>query len=781
MDKTYAPLPPQKIQYRIKNAAKKTANKIIGTPGRIKNACTKRMRGYKAVTTITIIMWGILGTSEAAPAPHISAVNNRDGFIATPNAPITAFGESIGEGIFGGATASLIFDFDFKLTCKSLEDLKHNMHTYAKYNKYKIYWGANENIPAQTLDQMKHKLSSRDYELTTKLFKRANLANMCAQLELMLKEKEFNVIDFYEKTEEGKKLAPRREALLRRNARTNQQGISPNPRHLPNYRGRRDEAAEMQEQTGSGLRQKREPGAILLGSIIVSLVLGFSLAGIQQNVQEAERDTLIKVAKTNWEAGKANKQLAEVIRDLERHMQAETDHIRAMARIDTALDLAQRNIESTIRVLDQASMGVFSIETLIDFDIRKAQAELTRKAEERNLEVLPTAAAQWGSSMATFLSTKNGVKISLTVPLFDASNKMTIYKFAHVATLKVEETFGKIAQHSYDYVGISANGLYWKPLSAAELLACHKMSGAYVCADNSITWRTLEDNKQAPVQGRSDAWCLYGLFKKNVPMIKRHCQLEKSDGQSIDQVSSVSVLIGSPDKRATAIITCPTGVARGGSIILHTNEVVTLNPECYLETEGYRINPTFSAFFVEDLSLHHARPIPLEMLRDILDFKESEATQKLKEKINKAVADAADVEQMAKQVYEEAEDKLGSKHRAWNIANTVAVGIVYAVVAWQAYSICKNKAKIIEETIPIVKSMAETAFGNQKMDRKRPGHRSRSPSPEDMYREIEAEHNVGRNNKHKERAEAAAAAGPPTPPNRGAMPRTNIPTRNATQ
>ena len=77
--------------------------------------------------------------------------------------------------------------------------------------------------------------------------------------------------------------------------------------------------------------------------------------------------------------------------------------------------------------------------------------------------------------------------------------------------------------------------------------------------------------------------------------------------------------------------------------------------------------------------------------------------------------------------------------------------------------------------------MAETAFGNQKADRKRPSHRSRSPSPEDMYREIEAEHNVGRNNKHKERAEAVAAAGPPTPPNRGAMPRTNIPTRNATQ
>ena len=601
------------------------------------------------------------------------------GFQHKPNAAFTAFGPEWGRAIHGGGHASIVFNLEFLKTCQHIATLQEAAREYALAHGYFTYPEGTDihNLPKMFMYHLSHGLSAEDYEWASTQYEIAIAHVECRQLQLACADRNAVIRQFYEDTEEGQIMAQNRGYSV-----SNMHSAHLNPYANP-YRS-----------PGSFAISRKllfiPPPVVFALKVVASLLISYAFNAIVANRDQTVEKQVIKVAKAGWYVGRTNRELAWLTKDIVGQFKSETDHRRAVARAARATQMARDTIRSTTRVLDAAANGKFSSELLLDYDLRRAHAELQRLADEANMMIPTETALSWASSLATYVTTAEGADLVLTIPLTHPSQELSIFPYASVASRRVNDQFLRIDQPKFAYIGVSQDGRYWTGYTTADLQLCTPIAGFRFCPHKTVLNKAIDPDNSNRYKTKNHEICLYALYDKNLPLIENTCTIAVADSEEMVQVSDTDYIIGSPNPGTKATIHCPHSVATGGSITLHENNAISLNPQCSMETPEHYATPLFSLFQVTAVKIVNLSSWPLSSLKSLFQIQRTPKEIALDNRIEAVVANASAAEQLAREAHTEAQHELSPKGMAFGTTITVGLIILVLLIAFLVWIGCIN-------------------------------------------------------------------------------------------
>ena len=449
---------------------------------------------------------------------------------------------------------------------------------------------------------------------------------------------------------------------------------------------------------------------IFLISHAVTLSQHFSTRQIEANHRKALANNDMLLADGSIVSGQSFDRIAEIIEGVQWQLQGEDDATRGFARIDLSLDIIDDAVSTATRYLDATTTGSFPMEALLQVDLGHLAGMLEIQMHREQAQVIALRPSDLASSLGSFVEREYGFDLVLSVPMGTPASTMTVRRLTNVGTTLADGARVRIRMPSFQYIAISLDEAYWIALSATDFHACRSISGTKVCDELTVLHKTPTRQFLADYEGKSEEYCLYGLYSSDPSLIVKACEVtEVGSVESVirTQKSSVVITSGKPTNRAQ--VSCP-DPGKGGHIRLSPVTAVKIAANCTLETQSHFFAPASSGFLAELGPISNMWPQELSeaIFDDLVEEKTNNSQRQL---LTSLRSNAAKLQAIGTQVRN---NTITARQYATNhsqaISNSIVIILIIAVgLGIYAWTRIKQRYASWRQALPLTSAATLTA------------------------------------------------------------------------
>lgn len=331
--------------------------------------------------------------------------------------------------------------------------------------------------------------------------------------------------------------------------------------------------------------------AIFAASVVVSLVTHFLQQETEERHKKAVAAGLTQLANSQYYNGANLVELEAIVKSAITHFELENDHTRFQEHTNMMLTMLEKFLDNASTYLGHTTTGTFPIKALVDSNLEHVARVITDEAAKHGATPIAKFGADLGAGSGTFVRTKKGFDLMLNVPLATDDTLATVYRVINAATQLPNGETVRIDINQYQFFAITANHEHWIPMSSADLLKCKPISGTFICDHMAVMRRKPTPQHINRMNEADEGMCLYGLFIKDMDIIKATCRLTKLTSLNLmEQINESEVIVATTDAAAKIRQICANPKYNTQAFLSATNKV-SVRQGCSLETEYHVFQP----------------------------------------------------------------------------------------------------------------------------------------------------------------------------------------------
>lgn len=490
------------------------------------------------------------------------------GFSVTELTSSTAFSAPVATSVHGASYANVIVPVPTEEICSYMHTLTRGMEKFANFQGFGTK--TDSYSEAYNDDRLTRK-DGDNFRFTTLWFRLQTVRRKCINVQQIVQPLPKLADKWFHNSPAGKRALRELEAFKRAHARRN----------------KRIAIMAMVKLVGA---------VLFVVSTAITLSNQFSNHQLESNHKRAVMENSILLSEGSILTGQSLNRVAAILDGVQWQIQADGDSNRVFARIELSLDLIDDAITSASRYLQATTMGKFPMEALLHMDLPRLAGMLERRMHEEDAQAIALRPTDLASSLGSFVQQPHGFDLVLSVPMGKPSNTLTVRRVTNVGTTMPDGTRVKIHLPTLEYIGTSLDGNYWVAFSTADLESCRRISGVSVCDSLTVLHKTPSAHAMDEYTGKSEEWCLYGLYASNPQLVKTACEVSAvSMIETVVRTSETEIVINSNNNVQQARVDCP-DPAKGGHVHLSEVSAIRIDANCSVDTPQHLFSPASSSF-----------------------------------------------------------------------------------------------------------------------------------------------------------------------------------------